>query len=118
MTKTESRIRFANGITNMPQSLAKVYLHVVFSKKNRELLLADAWRDELFKVPTRATYTGLEHLWLPGTVLKSDFVVSMPKIKTHHWAGVTLTANRKAYHNRTRHHLGARTPLPLSIDLP
>ncbi len=39
----------------------------------------------------RATYTGLEHLWLPRTVLASDFVVSMPKIKTHHWAGVTLS---------------------------
>jgi REP element-mobilizing transposase RayT len=34
----------------MPQSLAKVYLHVVFSTKHREPLLADAWRDELFLV--------------------------------------------------------------------
>jgi REP element-mobilizing transposase RayT len=34
----------------MPQSLAKVYLHVVFSTKNRAPLLADQWRDELFRV--------------------------------------------------------------------
>lgn len=34
----------------MAQSLAKVYLHLIFSTKNREPLLADAWRDELFKV--------------------------------------------------------------------
>ena len=34
----------------MPQSLAKVYLHVVFSTKNREPLLAADWRDELFRV--------------------------------------------------------------------
>ena len=34
----------------MPQSLAKVYLHVVFSTKNRVPLLADDWRDELFRV--------------------------------------------------------------------
>jgi putative transposase len=34
----------------MPQSLAKVYLHVVFSTKNRAPLLADEWRDELFRV--------------------------------------------------------------------
>ena len=39
---------------------------------------------------TRANYTGLGHLCLPWTVLASDFVVSMPKIKTHHWAGITL----------------------------
>ena len=34
----------------MPQSLAKVYLHVIFSTKNREFVLADEWRDELFHV--------------------------------------------------------------------
>jgi REP element-mobilizing transposase RayT len=34
----------------MPQSLAKVYLHVVFSTKNRAPLLADEWRDESFRV--------------------------------------------------------------------
>jgi REP element-mobilizing transposase RayT len=34
----------------MPQSLSKVYIHFVFSTKNREALLADEWRDELFKV--------------------------------------------------------------------
>lgn len=34
----------------MPQSLAKVYLHAVFSTKSRIPLLADEWRDELFHV--------------------------------------------------------------------
>jgi REP element-mobilizing transposase RayT len=34
----------------MPQSLAKVYLHAVFSTKNREPLLLDDWRDKLFRV--------------------------------------------------------------------
>ena len=34
----------------MPQSLAKVYLHVIFSTKNREPVLLDHWRDELFRV--------------------------------------------------------------------
>ncbi len=34
----------------MAQSLAKVYLHVVFSTKDREPLLLDEWRDELFRV--------------------------------------------------------------------
>jgi len=34
----------------MSQSLAKVYLHGIFSTKNREPLLADNWRDELFRV--------------------------------------------------------------------
>jgi REP element-mobilizing transposase RayT len=34
----------------MAQSLAKIYVHAIFSTKNRESLLADAWREELFSV--------------------------------------------------------------------
>jgi uncharacterized protein (DUF362 family) len=58
--------------------------------RRQKVTFVDLNRDELVKVATRANYTGLDHLWLPRTVLTSDFVVSMPKIKTHHWAGVTL----------------------------
>jgi uncharacterized protein (DUF362 family) len=48
-------------------------------------------RDELVRVKTAADYSGLGDLWLPRTVLQADLVVSMPKVKTHHWAGVTLS---------------------------
>jgi uncharacterized protein (DUF362 family) len=58
---------------------------------SQKLAFIDLNRDELIRVPMQANYTGLDHLWLPRTVLASDFVVSMPKIKTHHWAGVTLS---------------------------
>jgi uncharacterized protein (DUF362 family) len=58
--------------------------------RSQKISFVDLNRDDVFKVPTKATYTGLDHLWLPKTMLTSDFVVSMPKIKTHHWAGVTL----------------------------
>jgi REP element-mobilizing transposase RayT len=34
----------------MPQSLAKVYIHAIFSTKNRDPVLADEWREELFAV--------------------------------------------------------------------
>ena len=51
----------------------------------------DLNRDELVKVSLKANYSGLRELWLPRSVLASDIVVSMPKIKTHHWAGVTLS---------------------------
>jgi len=30
-------------------------------------------------------------LSLPVELLKSDFIVSMPKLKTHHWAGMTAS---------------------------
>lgn len=44
---------------------------------------------ERVALPTRASR--LKELYLPKTVRGADFVVSMPKMKTHHWAGVTLS---------------------------
>jgi uncharacterized protein (DUF362 family) len=43
------------------------------------------------KVRLRSHYTELGELWLPEPVLDADVVVSMPKMKTHHWAQVTLS---------------------------
>ena len=57
----------------------------------RQIQFVDLNRDELVRVKLKANYSGMGALWLPRTVLDSDFVVSMPKIKTHHWAGVTLS---------------------------
>jgi uncharacterized protein (DUF362 family) len=57
----------------------------------RQIEFIDLNRDELAKVKLKADFSGLGELWLPRTVLESDFVVSMPKVKTHHWAGVTLS---------------------------
>ena len=36
-------------------------------------------------------YTQLGEIWLPRAVTEADVVISMPKMKTHHWAGVTLS---------------------------
>jgi len=59
--------------------------------RDEKIRFVDLNRDELIHTPLRAGYTGMRHLWLPRTVLEADFLVSMPKIKTHHWAGVTLS---------------------------
>ncbi len=70
-----------------------VLLESGFSEKLRQLKVAfvDLNRDELIMTPLLATYMGMKRLWLPRTVLEADFVVSMPKVKTHHWSGVTLS---------------------------
>ncbi|MGZ8375799.1 MAG: DUF362 domain-containing protein [Gemmatirosa sp.] len=47
--------------------------------------------DAVRRVPTRSRFTGLPELWLPETIVGADLVVSMPKLKTHHWAGATLS---------------------------
>jgi uncharacterized protein (DUF362 family) len=47
--------------------------------------------DDVHLVPTRTRASRVKELYLPRTALEADFVVSMPKLKTHHWAGVTLS---------------------------
>ncbi len=59
--------------------------------KEQRIPFVDLNRDDVVKIRLRADYSRLRHLWLPRTVLESDFIVSMPKVKTHHWSGVTLS---------------------------
>ena len=47
--------------------------------------------DNVRCVPLRTRASSLRELYLPESVLGADLVVSMPKLKTHHWAGVTLS---------------------------
>jgi uncharacterized protein (DUF362 family) len=47
--------------------------------------------DEVQRVPLKTRASGLKELYFPKSVLGADFVVSMPKMKTHHWVGVTLS---------------------------
>lgn len=59
-------------------------------RENR-IRFVDLNRDKLAAVDLSAHYSGLNRLWLPTTILGADFLVSMPKVKTHHWSGVTLS---------------------------
>jgi len=47
--------------------------------------------DDVSRVALKTHASRLNELYLPKTVLGVDFLVSMPKLKTHHWAGVTLS---------------------------
>lgn len=59
--------------------------------REQRILFVDLNRDEVVRTRLRASYTGMKSLWLPQTVLEADYLVSMPKIKAHHWSGVTLS---------------------------
>ena len=50
-------------------------------------LFVDLNRDDVSPVNA---YGNTMKLYLPKTVLAADLVVSLPKMKTHHWTGVTL----------------------------
>jgi uncharacterized protein (DUF362 family) len=47
--------------------------------------------DDVERVPLATKASRLKELYMPKTILGADLVVSMPKLKTHHWAGVTLS---------------------------
>ncbi|MDB5079021.1 MAG: hypothetical protein JWP00_945 [Chloroflexi bacterium] len=57
----------------------------------RGIKFVDLNHDDVVKVPSKGSYTGREYTWLPKTIAEADLIVSMPKLKTHHWAGATLS---------------------------
>jgi uncharacterized protein (DUF362 family) len=56
-----------------------------------ESLFTDLNLDETQKVDLVRPQSKLRSLYLPQTILGCDLLVSMPKLKTHHWAGATLS---------------------------
>lgn len=47
--------------------------------------------DDVALTSLRTRASRLKELYFPRTVLGADLVVSMPKLKTHHWVGATLS---------------------------
>jgi len=56
-----------------------------------EEIFTDLNLDEVSRLRLPHPVSKLDSLYLPHTVLASDLLVSMPKMKTHHWAGATLS---------------------------
>src|SRR5450631_2954983 len=47
--------------------------------------------DEVTRVRPSAQFSRIKKLYLPNSALGADLVVSMAKMKTHHWVGATLS---------------------------
>lgn len=89
-----------------------------------QLLAADALEfidlnlADVHAVANVGTGTGLPQIYYPASVLQADVIVSLPKMKVHHWAGVTLAMKsmigitpgkvygwpRNIFHLRNFHH--------------
>jgi uncharacterized protein (DUF362 family) len=52
-----------------------------------ERIFTDLNRDD---VAPRARFGDRKEIYLPKTALEAELIVSMPKMKAHHWAGATL----------------------------
>lgn len=56
-----------------------------------ESVFTDLNLDDVTKVNLVQPKSKLSSLYLPQTILGCDLLVSMPKMKTHHWVGATLS---------------------------
>jgi uncharacterized protein (DUF362 family) len=59
--------------------------------RSLKLKYVDLNTDDTASIKLPYNHTGLNELHFSKTLLGADLVVSMPKLKTHHWAGVTLS---------------------------
>ncbi len=59
--------------------------------KHYQVPFVDLNHDEPVKTPNLGRLTGLEYIYLSRTVASADVLISLPKLKTHHWAGATLS---------------------------
>jgi len=59
--------------------------------KELRIRFVDLNNDDVRPVSLRSSFTGLRELALPLEMLRSDVIVSVPKLKTHHCAGLTAS---------------------------
>ncbi len=59
--------------------------------RKHDVAFVDINHDEPRKMLNFGRTTGLEYLYISKTVSEADVFVSLPKLKTHHWAGATLS---------------------------
>jgi len=56
-----------------------------------EDLFIDLNLDDVSQVLLRDPFSRLNSMYFPNTALAADLLVSLPKMKTHHWVGATLS---------------------------
>jgi uncharacterized protein (DUF362 family) len=85
-------VRIAEGPGHRRNTLdladAAGYFHTV---PGFEEVFTDLNVDDVSRVHLSRQVSRLGKLYLPNTVLGADLLVSMPKMKTHHWVGATLS---------------------------
>lgn len=58
---------------------------------DKRVKLYDLNHGDVETVPNKGLYTKLTSFHLPARLTQADVLINMPKLKTHHWVGVTLS---------------------------
>jgi len=87
-----ARVTIAEGPGHRRNTLdladAAGYFHIV---PKFEDVFVDLNLDEVTRVRPKRQFSKMEKLYMPNTVLGADLLVSIPKMKTHHWVVATLS---------------------------
>ena len=59
--------------------------------KAMDVPFVDLNLDDIEEVENKDGFNGISPFFLPKTIVHADAVISVPKLKTHHWVGVTCT---------------------------
>ncbi|MBX3461306.1 MAG: IS200/IS605 family transposase [Planctomycetes bacterium] len=87
----------------MPQSLAKLYVHIVFSTQGREPMLGDAWREELFQIlGGTANNLGCQSLIVGGVADHVHMLLVLGRTITLADAVGKIKSTSSAWINQTR----------------
>jgi len=96
--------------------------------RDARLSLIDLNFDQPHRVRNRGRRSKLRSFWFPRTVTDCDLIVSLPKLKTHHWVGMTasmknlygtLPGIKYGWPKNVLHHAGIpQTVVDINASLP
>ncbi len=85
-------VRIAEGPGHRRMTLDLASSAGYFSAVRRfEDTFTDLNVDDVSQVRLASPFSTLSQLYLPNSALRCDLLVSLPKMKTHHWTGATLS---------------------------
>ena len=88
MGKHDGRRRAAELLDRFDLAEAAGYFHTVPDFEDH---FVDLNLDEVTRVRPSAQFSRIKKLYLPNSALGTDLLVSIAKMKTHHWVGATLS---------------------------
>ena len=63
----------------------------ILQEFKHNIILKDMNHGDITKIRNKGNFTSFKNFYVASPVIDSDIVINMPKLKTHHWVGVTLS---------------------------